>query len=158
MPVTEKQIAVVKYFLTMSKDMNLQAKKLAMFLIEKSKGFTQDVFVTLTESPNGLHKDEVFSAGAAFHDIQSCGYSTHLWAIMVGMDMPMEFSSHIGTLFENGEIKHLPNNIASHTFWLSRKRYSREAKKLKISRKQLNAIPFGWHKDIMDLSNVILEK
>lgn len=139
--MTETQINALRYLIIKSKDMEPIAKKLALYLIVVSHGLTREVRMTVTEGVRSFTREDVEAVGNGFHDMQSTHGTTHLCVVMAGMQTDFKFDHHIGTLCaDDGEIRHLPNDIRSYTVWLSNIAYSRTATNLKANRRKIDAI------------------
>lgn len=137
---TVRQINTLMYFIVMSRDMSPLAKKLALLLIEESKGFKKEVCVVVKKTRRAFSLEDVLGIGNGFHDMNSYGGTTHMHELMIAIGFDWHFSSHIGTLSPGPNGKMIDMTGESRTVWLGKRDYTRSAKRLGISRKRLDAI------------------
>lgn len=143
---TKKQIDALKILIYESKDCDVLAKKLLLFLINRSEKLTRQVTLTLTEREGGFSRDEVRKICLEADRLSSVEWNTHLYEIFCAMGTRFFFSMHFGHYNENGRFDHSGQFSCNttkmrFTFWLSKSPFGYKDKgnllKLKITRKGL---------------------
>jgi hypothetical protein len=153
-----KQIKALKYLLLNSRDAkSIITRKLLLFLIDKSNELTRDVCITLWETDSGFSAKEIRKIQGEFNSMCSGNRTTHVTEILVAMGSNFCFSDSYGDFdptrrpdpFDNSvqfsgstssPKKHVEAKPFRATFWLSKKRYTRNSKFLKVDRELLEKI------------------
>lgn len=155
--MTEKQIAAVKYLIFRSNMGTDATKRLLAFLLDASKGLTEQVSLTLIEGREGYSREEIKQMGVEVHDMQSSNGSLHLSEIMAAMGSEFSFSCHYGHY--DGQLLNSTGGGDSpmrYTFWLATGRYGKSGKGVHLapSRRELEMIDLskpGLHPNLENL-------
>lgn len=156
--VTGKQVAALKYLIAASKYGNETGKKIYFHLLDNSERLSKDVCVTLTQDLEGYTGKEIHEAAVSLSGMTSCNCTTHLDQIMIATGAPFFFDLHYGHFGPDGKFDTsgmfpgFPKDMVTnpklvvsgapcrYTFWLSKKYYSKTAKRINVVRQQLEAI------------------
>ena len=142
--ISNKQIAALKYLIFNAKQTSNLAKQILAFLIDQSKGLTEEVYLTITVSENYTGK-EIRRHALDMDNMFSCGSTTHLNEIMAAVGTDFCFSLHYGSFDGNGRFdtkgQFDDSNVPlRYTFWCGKGFYSKTAKATSISRVELESI------------------
>lgn len=153
--VTTQQVAALKYLIGKSKEtQKLLPKQVMFFLINQSEKLSREICVVLREDVHGTC-EEISAVGHEVDWFNSSNGSTHLNEVFTAMGIRLKFSVHYGNLEDTGHLNSLgqfPGAIDAHkvqypvhapmryTIWLAKPFYSRTAKILTVTRKELDEI------------------
>ncbi|GEM_PF-5886226 len=96
--VTDQQIAALKYLIFQSQDANDWAKRILVFLLDKSEGLKKEVTLTLKARKDGFKDIDIRDATKSLDQMLSGNCYTHLQEIMVavGTDFILSFNTDSG--------------------------------------------------------------
>lgn len=125
--LSDVQINAIKYLIYMSRNAGEESKRICFALIDASEKFTKPVYYTSNSKDGEIGVDCMVSSAG----------QTHLQEILKAMGVDFCFS-HCGGYFapETGFVERLkPGERYTHTSWLSKKRYDRDA--IEISQEEV---------------------
>ncbi len=162
---TANQIAALKYLILVSRVGTELSKRVMYFLIDQSKGLTEEVCLSLVEDREGYNADEISAAGYGTGAMMSANCGVHLNEVLLAMGSTLHFCirygdfdpSRVGDPFNiDGQFAGLPSERVAgtterpglvaegmplrYTFWLSKTNYSRKARYVSVSREELEKV------------------
>jgi hypothetical protein len=144
--ITEKQIAALRYLIFRAKPDNKLIKQVLVYLLEKSGGMREQVYLSLHQDREGYTGEEISRAAIALHAFESCNGNVHLDQIMIAMGTDFQFSTHYGhyetpggTFITKGLFPGAPNrpddsrdDPLRYTFWLAKGSYGRAGGEIEV--------------------------
>ena len=150
---SNRQIDALKVLVSASADLKPMNIRLYHHLIERSKGFTREVAVVLTEE-SGFTAKEIRELALNFERGRSRHGSTRIHEVLIAMGIEWKVSTHYGNLKDGvldsfGQFPGIPADRGGHgdckapmryTFWLAKRHYSKDATVVRCSKEMLEKI------------------
>lgn len=130
---TRRQIAALKYLIIHTDYATDLLKQILLLLIGHSDGLTKSVCVTVVHG-QGHNENEIMDSAHALRLMNSPDEKTHLDKQLTLTGSKLFFNYHFGDIFCS-EIK--PPRF---TFWLSSRKYSTSARKIRATKKSLDRV------------------
>jgi len=159
--INDRQTDALRYLIFKSKDGTTISKQVLVFLVAKSRLFTQSVCMSLVADREGFTDDEIRDAAHGVDRMLSSVCNTHLGYVLDAMGTDFNFCIHYGDYDPNrhgdpfncdGQFAGLAvkqvndpglvreNLPMRYTFWLATGVYSRKAKYVTATRADLEKI------------------
>lgn len=110
----------LRYLVLVAKEMDDLTKRLFYFLLDRSKGLTEDVCVVLEEDKNGFTATDQRAIFHAWDCMNSSGCRIHMPAVMKAAGSIMYPSCHSGNLIKGGVFG---SKRGTSTFWIAREHF-----------------------------------
>lgn len=143
----KKQTAALKYMICMAKNEPELSKRVLLFLIDRSRGLTKEVCLSIAEGE--FTADEISEAGIGVGNMQSVSGTTHINQLLAVGGTKLSFSVHYGhidpfkkgtgRLNTTGQMSEIAKPMR-YTWWLADKYYSSRARLVRTDRSVLDVI------------------
>ena len=143
--ITEEQFDGIKYFIILSnRGVGKLARRLLMYLMDKSEMLTKPVCVTITENEE-ISAEEIKAINSDIGSLSAVGAGTMINELIRLTGSKFEFSRHFGYMNETGF--HHENQFSfnpesdkmNYTFWLSPTDNDRDAHQLPFDLNEIKA-------------------
>ena len=134
--ITKKQIAALKHMIIKAPVASDLLKQILILLILRSGRLTRDVRIVISTT-QGYNSNDILEAANGLQEMCGCNGNTHLGALVHLIGSRLLFCWD-NTTNQYGSLARRTN--CCYTFWLAKIPYSRTARRLRVSKADLDNV------------------